>query len=73
MRNNFVFIGDRPKFVETPWYLKILGFKKWRRKEIVRVLIIYEAEKWIYYDDKEKAEILETERKEDSWKKSPLK
>lgn len=43
-------IGQRP-FENTPWYLRILGFKKYRRLEVRPALILFDADKWIYYDE----------------------
>jgi hypothetical protein len=37
----------------TPWYLRLLGFKKYRRWEVVRVLILYDCTKWVYDSDKD--------------------
>lgn len=38
-------------FEKTPWYLRMLGFKKYRRLELRPALIIFDCDKWIYYDE----------------------
>lgn len=38
----------------TPWYLRMIGFKKYRRRVIVSVLIIFDASKWWYYNEEQK-------------------
>lgn len=39
------------KYSKTPWYLRMIGFKYWRRKENVPVVfgIFGYQEKWVYY------------------------
>lgn len=52
-------------FELTPWYLRMISFKKYRRWQNVPVLVIYDTMKWVYYTEKQKNKQIqyETNRK----------
>ena len=43
--------------IKTPWYMRLLGYKKYRRKEWTTYYILGvfpdRHEEWVYYNNKE--------------------
>lgn len=50
-------------FEKTPLKLRLIGFKKYRRWENVRVLVIYDVMKWVYYTENQMQKHIEINQK----------